>query len=186
MFLSLGSGLFSKDPTTSNWLWWISHIFMFIAISYFIRFPIKLRFPQKEKLIFKLAISYSIIGIAILFYNISIVEPFLLDNGVYNWKVPPIAGATIGIFTTICLLASFGIFIAEGRRVGKKILKLRAWLIAAGILIFLIGGPMHNFVKTPTLNFLADFSLVFGVFLMVLGIYTSKFIELNKAHKREI
>ena len=173
MFFALGTGPFSGDPLISNWLWAIAHIFMFIAISYFIRFPIRLRFPHLEETIFKLAIFFSIIGIMIIFYSIPEVEPYLLENGIYNWKVPPLAGATIGIFTTISLLFSFGIFVAEGRKVQDKPLKIRSWLIALGILVFLIGGPMHNFITTSFLNFLADFLLIAGSLLMLTGVYWS-------------
>ncbi len=170
MFFALGTGPFSEDPLISNWLWAIAHIFMFIGISYFIRFPLRIRFPNLEKTIFKLAAFLSIIGMLILFYSIPKLEPYLLENGIYNWKVPPLAGATIGIFTTVSLLLSFGIFVAEGRKVQDKSLKTRAWLVALGILVFLIGGPMHNFITTPFMNFLADFLLIIGSLLMLTGI----------------
>lgn len=171
LFFSLGTGPASDSPVISNWLWAIAHIFMFIGISYFLRFPVRIRFPRLEKLIFKITIFYSIIGSLIIFYSIPKVEPFLLENGVYNWKVPPLAGATIGIFTTVCLLLSLVIFARGYWEVEDRILKARSLILSLGLLIFLIAGPLHNFITTPLLNVVACSSLVIGSFLMVLGVY---------------
>ncbi|MFH1643040.1 MAG: hypothetical protein ABH967_00125, partial [Patescibacteria group bacterium] len=172
LFFSLATGYFANNPLASNWAWAIAHIFMFTAISYFLRFPIRLRFPNMEKSVWKATILYSIIGTIILFLNIPKIKPFLLGNGIYNWEVTPQAGATIGIFTTICLLFSFLVFAMEGMKVKESALRARAWLLATGILTFLIGGPLHNFVKTPLMSAVADFLIIFGAFLMVLGVYS--------------
>lgn len=177
IFFSLGTGVFSKNPTASNLAWVIAHVFMFLAISNFIRFPMQIRYPQSEKIVFKLALIASTIGAIILFYKLPEVKPFLLENGVFNWIVPSLSGAVIGIFTSVCLLFSSGIFIAEGRRSPDKIIKAKSYLIAIGILIFLIGGPIHNFVKTPLLNFIADFSLILGSLFMLSGVYLSRIFE---------
>ena len=184
-FFALGVGPFALNFLVSNWLWAIAHVFMFVAITYFIRFPISLRFSTAtEKIIFRIAMAYSILGSLILFSQISKVKPLLLENGVYNWQVTPPAGAVIGIFTTACLLFSFGIFIAEGRKVEERVLKIRSFLLAAGILIFLTGGPLHNFIRTPLLTFLADASLILGSLLMMIGVYSRQIFG-NKKHVRK-
>jgi hypothetical protein len=177
LFFALGTGPAALNPEVSNWLWAIAHIFMFIAISYFLRFALHLRLPSLEKPIFFLTILYSIIGIVVLFYNAPNLEPFLLENGVYNWQVPALAGAVIGIFTTVCLVFSLVVFVIDGSKVGDRVLKLRSFLIAAGILVFLVGGPMHNFVRTPLLNFLADAFIIIGAISMVIGVYSRKIFK---------
>jgi len=171
LFFSLGTGLVSMNPTVNIWLWAMAHVFMFIGISFFLRFPFYIRFPRFEKLAFRIAILYSIIGASILFYNMSKVEAFLFDNGVYIFKVPAIAGLTIGTFTTICLLFSFFIFFDEGRKVRDKRFRIRSFLIALGILVFFIAGPAHNFVTTPLLTFIVDFSLIVSALLIIIGVY---------------
>ncbi len=174
LFFSLGTGPASGNPTLSNLLWLIAHIFMFIGISYFIRFPIRTKFPNLETVIFRVTILYSIIGMLVLFYSLPEVEPFLLEGGVYNWKVPAKAGATIGIFTITCLLLAFAIFIDGFRKARQKATKMRSLFLALGILVFLIAGPLHNFVTTPLSNLLADAALIVGPLLMFLGLYLSK------------
>lgn len=171
---AIATGPFANNPLASNWAWAIAHLFMFGAISYFLRFPMRLRFPKLEQPVWKATVLYSIVGTIILFLNIPKIKPFLLENGLYNWEVTPQAGAVIGIFTTACLLSSFLIFIMEGRKVQESALKARSYLLAAGILTFLIGGPLHNFVKTPAMSALADFMLILGSFLMTLGVYSRK------------
>jgi len=171
LFFFLGTGPVSLDQTVNVWLWAIAHIFMFVGISYFLRFPLYIRFPRFEKLIFKIALLYSVVGMAIIFYNMSKVETILTESQVYIFKVPAMAGLTIGIFTTICLLFSFFIFLNEGRKVKDKRFRVRSFLIALGILVFFIGGPAHNFVTTPLLTFIVDFSLIVSALLIIIGIY---------------
>jgi len=182
LFFSLGTGPAAKNPLLSNLFWAAAHIFMFLGISYFLRFPVSIRFPRLEKIVFRLTILYSVIGMPILFFSIPQVEPFLLESGVYNWKVPALAGVTIGIFTTVCLLFAFGIFVSGAIRVKEGILRVRSIFLALGVLIFLIGGPMHNFVSTPMLNFMADASLIVGSMFLLLGIFAPKFFD----HQRQI
>jgi len=171
LFFSLSTGPISIDRTVNVWLWAIAHVFMFIGISYFLRFPLYIRFPRFEKLIFRIAILYSIVGMAIIFYNMSKVETVLTQSGVYIFKVPVMVGLTIGIFTTICLLFFFFIFLNEGRKVKDKRFRIRSLFIALGILVFFIGGPAHNFITTPLLTLTADFSLIISALLIIIGIY---------------
>lgn len=180
LFFSLGTGILSLSMSVNGWLWGIAHVFMFIGISYFIRFPLSVRLRRFEKVIFRIAAVYSVIGAVALFWHVPKLEGHLMENGVYIFVVPAAAGAVIGIFTTICLLLSFGIFVAEGIKLQQGNLKARALLLALGILVFLVGGPMHNFVKTPLLTFAADFSIIFGAALMVLGVYINQILATFK------
>lgn len=180
MLFSFGTGIGSENPIVSNWFWAIAHFFMFVGISYLLRFSMKMKFFNAEKKIFKIALGYSIIGEAIIIYSIPTVQPFLLDNGIYNWKVPALPGAVIGIFTTICLLFSFWIFVSGIKRLPTSILKFRSLMLAFGILLFFIGGPMHNFITTPLLNFIADATLVSGVAMMAFGIYIPRIFKTSQ------
>jgi len=174
LFFALAAGPASGKTLVSNILWAAAHLFMFLGISYFLRFPVSVRLHRLEKIIFKLTFIYSAVGTVIIFLSASQVKPFLLESGVYNWKVPVFVGATIGIFTTLCLLFAFIIFITGAIKVKEMALKLRSIFLALGVLIFLIAGPMHNFVSTPLLNLVADTALVAGAILLLFGIFTPK------------
>ncbi len=171
--LSLATGIFSQNTSASNACWMIAHVFVFLAISNFIRFPIHIKYPQLEKKVFGFALAISAIALSILYLKLPEVKPFLLDNGVYNWIIPSLSGATIGITVSISFIFSAWIFVSEGIHSQDKVIKAKSFLIAIGILFFLIGGPTHNFVKTPLLNFIADFILILGSLFMLFGVYFS-------------
>jgi len=147
LFFSLGSGLVSLSSEINVFFWAIAHVFMFIGISYFILLPIRLTIPRLEKIIFRIALGLSALGTAILFLNIPATKGELLANNVYLFVVPAISGAAIGIFTTICLIFSFIVILRGSFQTKENVLKFRALFLSFGILVFLIGGPMHNFVK---------------------------------------
>jgi len=178
-FFSIATGLLANNPSASNWLWAIAHIFMFLGIAYFLRFTLRMKSLTMEKRIFKIVLAISAIGEGILIYNVPKLEPFLLDNLIYNWEVPPMAGATIGIFTTISLLLCFWVFISNFWKLKDKLLRFRSLALGFGVLIFLVGGPMHNFITTPLSNFIADVTLVGGVFLMAFGVYIPRIFKSN-------
>lgn len=136
--------------------------------------------PHLEKLIFRIAIGLSVVGIAVIFLNTPITRGELLPNNVYLFIVPAMSGAVIGIFTTICLVFSFIVILGGSRQAKDKLLKARALFLAFGVLVFLIGGPMHNFVKGPGMTFLADILIIIGAFLMVLGVYIPKIFGQGK------
>ncbi|MEK9153736.1 MAG: hypothetical protein AAB723_04025 [Patescibacteria group bacterium] len=184
LFFSLGAGLVSSSSQINVMFWAAAHIFMFIGISYFILLPVNLRIPRWEKLIFKIVIGLSVAGLAIIILNIPATQGQLLANNVYLFIVPAMSGAVIGIFTTVCLVFSFFILFSASRRAQDKLLKARALFIAFGILVFLSGGPMHNFVKGPGLTFLADILIIIGAFLMILGVYIPKIFSKAKLAKK--
>jgi len=175
----LGSGIFVFHPEISNIFWWIAHVFMFIAFGSLIRFPIKIKYPKKEQLVLNIAILYSVIGLSILFLNLPNLDSFF-KNGIFNWVVPPLSGAVIGIFVAVISLFSSYIFISEGFKIKDKFLKARSFIFGLGILIYFIGGPMHNFIETPKMQIIASSFLVFGVFLMLIGILLPKIFYKNQ------
>ena len=177
MFFSLGSGLFVRDVLASNVSWWMAHIFMFLGLGYFVRFPLRVKFPEKERMILKIVIIYSVIGATILLFHVPQIVPLFMENAVFNWQVPALAGATIGIFSTLIALFSLYVFLSETCKVETKILKFRSLFLALGIFVYYVGGPVHNFVMTPLMMFVACSLLVFGALIMMLGIYLPKIFK---------
>ncbi|MDO8424560.1 MAG: hypothetical protein Q7S70_01310 [bacterium] len=175
-FFSLGSGLVADNKAMSNLFWAIAHLFMFVGISYLLRFSIRAKYPALEKKVFIITLIASAVGETILMLNRGAVQPFLLDNGIYNWKVPQLSGATIGIFTVSCLLFSFWIFISNIKKLPTRVLRFRSLTMAIAILMFFVGGPIHNFVTTPLVNFMADGLLVSSVVVMAVGIYIPRIV----------
>lgn len=71
--------------------------------------------------------------------NRGAIQSFLLSNGIYNWKVPLLSGATIGIFTIATLMFSFWIFVSNVRKQSTRVLKFRSLTMAFAILMMAVG-----------------------------------------------
>lgn len=176
LFFAIGTVFGTNNPTASTWFWATAHLFMFIGISYLLRFAMRIRSMRREGQFFKFVIALSIVGELILIISRPSVQPFYLpQNNIFNWTVPALPGATIGIVTLITLAITFWIFVSNIGRITSKILKFRSLAFALGILLFLVGGPMHNFVTTPALNFIADATLDLGVIVMAVSVYIPRF-----------
>ncbi len=173
----LGSGLFVGDVIASNSFWWLAHLFMFAGVGYLFRIPVRVKFPKYEKTILNIVGVYSVIGSLILFFNIPNIEQIFISENLFNWGVPPMAGAVIGIFTTIIALSSIYIFAREGFSYKNKVLKYRSFLLALGIFIYFTGGPIHNFIDSPFMLFLAGSLLILGAIVMITGLFLPKIFK---------
>lgn len=176
VFFSLATGAIGYY-SINIWFWAIAHVFMFLALISFVRFLVNIQSYKKEKLIANLVIAYSIIGTVIIFYNTQFVNAYLAPNGVYIMKVPDMAGAAIGIINALIFIPSIIIFFLEGRKAQDKKIKTKSYVLSFGILLFFLGGPMHNFVTTPALTFIVDFLIVAGASTMALSIYYSEIVN---------
>ena len=171
IFLTLGLAVFSNNPLMSNISWWIAHIFMLVGTASLLLLPIKIKFPTKEKLLRKIIISYLAIGGLILLLNLSKVELFTVDN-IINWRVPGLSVAVIVFFASLASLFSAYVFISQSFGIENRLMKLRSIFLGLGILVFFIGGPMHNFVTNSAMAVAAASLSILGVFLILAGIYT--------------
>jgi|TARA_Y100000031_G_C8252241_1_gene401102 hypothetical protein len=179
LFFSLGTGSLSLNPIVNSWLWTIAHLFMFLGLSFFIRFPFAVQLPKLEKTAFNLAILYSIMGS--LYFLLTAQQPAvnskLLSNNVFLFTVPKIHTIIIVIFTSLTLVSSVAIFIYNAIKTEDKFIKQRSIIIALALLIFLIGGPVHNLVHTPLLTTIADGMIVISMVIMMVGMYIRKIVR---------
>ena len=169
-FLTLGLAAFFNNYLMSNISWWIAHIFLFVGMGSLLLFPVSIKFPTKEKLLRKIIISYIVIGGLILLLNLSKVELFTVDN-IINWRVPGLSVAVIVFFASLASLFSAYVFISESFKMENRLMKLRSIFLGSGILVFFIGGPMHNFVTNLGIAVAAASLSILGALLIVAGIY---------------
>ncbi|MEM3499847.1 MAG: hypothetical protein QXI17_04270 [Candidatus Bilamarchaeaceae archaeon] len=175
--LTLGLAAFFDNYLMSNICWLIAHIFLIVAMSNLVILPIRIKFPTKEELVRKIGISYLVIGGLILLLNLPRVELFKTPENIINWRVPPMSVAVIVFCASTVSIFSAYVFIAESLKIENKLMKLRSILLALGILVFFIGGPMHNAVTNVRMAILAASLSVLGVFLILAGIYIPKIFE---------
>ncbi|MCK5413620.1 MAG: hypothetical protein KAI57_04590 [Candidatus Pacebacteria bacterium] len=84
---------------------------------------------------------------------------------------------------TILFIPSAIIFFLENKRTANKKIKLKSYLLFSGILLFFLGGPIHNFVTTPTLTLIVDLLIVIGALIMTLSIFISEILDKNSVKK---
>ena len=156
----------------SNISWWIAHIFLLVGMGSLLLFPVSIKFPAKEKLVKKITISYLVIGGLILLLNLRKVELFTTSDNILNWHVPGLSVAVIVVFASAVSLFSAYVFISQSFGIENRLMKLRSIFLGLGILVFFIGGPMHNFVTNSAMAVAAASLSILGVFLILAGIYT--------------
>ncbi len=169
--LTLGLAAFFDNYLMSNISWWIAHIFLMVAMSGLVILPTRIKFPTKEKLVRKISISYLVIGGLILLLNLSKVELFRTPDNIINWRVPGLSVAVIVVFASLISLFSTYVFISESFKTENRLMKLRLIFLGLGILVFFIGGPMHNVVTNAGMAAVAASLSILGVFLILAGIY---------------
>jgi len=176
-------GVISKDPFTNHWLWIFSHFFAFAAVTFFLRFIMRIKAPRYEKIVFRTMAFLSIIGADILLFDIPNFDAYFLNNMVYVVSIPPLTWAVIGIFMGSCLVLSFLLFAVDSLKVENKVLRTRSMIMAGGILFFTIGEPLHNLAETPFAMLAANSLMMLGAFLIMMATYLFKTPIGNHIHK---
>jgi len=171
IFLTLGLAVFFDNYLMSNICWWIAHIFLIVAMSNLVILPIRLKFPNKEKLVKKISILYLVIGGLILLFNLSNVELFRAPENIINWRVPGLSIAVIVGAAALGMLFPVYVFIRESFKIKDRLIKLRSIFLGLGILAFFIGGPMHNAVTNKVMATVAASLSILGVLFILVGIY---------------
>jgi len=169
--------IFGKEdlfPQAMRWGYIISHFFLILASAYAFVIPASLYWPKRQKLGIGLIIFFGIINAIILImtpflpeYNME--ERFTLMNG------PLIALPPLGLALAMGWGVTAVIFLREViKGEVKGVLRTRAWLIGVGILLIIISGPSHNFVKTARGTFLLDIISLTGKLLAAAGVLVFK------------
>lgn len=181
MFFSLASGPISLDIKVNAWFWASAHIFMFVSLCYFIRVPLRMSFPKIEKTVFRIAVIYALVGLAIIFTNASQVDARLEPNGVYLFKVPQASVLVIVSFTTLTMLFSaITLLRAFFKNTLSLVYRIRGLVLGLGMIVYLTSGPAHNLIKSPTGTILVDALLILAGFLFIAGVFLPKLLKVKE------
>lgn len=170
IFLTVGAYFSGINPQVAGIMYSISHVFLFFSIALFLRVPFKLIWFQKERFGFYVVLGLALIGSILLFVN-TMPIPIATPQGLTAWNIPASTAKIVAILTTLMLLFGIILFVLSARRAKKKVHKIRGYLLALGVLVFLIAGPTHNFVRTTAGILFADALTPIGALIMLVGIY---------------
>lgn len=169
-FLTAGAYFSGINPQVAGIMYSISHVFLFFSVALFLRVPFKLIWFQKEKFGFYVVLGFAFLGSILLFVN-TMPTPMATPQGLTAWNIPPPTAKIVATLTTLMLLFGLILFVLSARRSKKKVHKMRAYLLALGVLVFLVAGPTHNFVRTTAGMLFADALTPIGALIMLVGIY---------------
>ena len=146
-----------------------------IGFLYFSHLVLALTFPTKTRRILTLLIFLALLTMPVLW--IYPPRPYFSPEGIVVWNIDFLPGFTLiinGIFVGGLVLGLFGWL---GIKSTDKFTKIRSFLIASGITIYLIGGLSHNLITKPKQYISADLLTLFGVIILLFAIYLKKFIK---------
>ncbi len=133
----------------------IAHIFLYIGFSFLVVLVVDTFniLKKYEWIIFILGLIFGTIISIVNFTHQGNAHLDLLQ-GIVVFNPPQIIGILIGIFSILSLGLSGFIFFRYGLKL-SGIARKRSLIIALGILLLMIAGPMNDNVSTPSLALVA-------------------------------
>lgn len=106
--------------------------------------------------------------------------PSLSKEGVVLWNIPHTPGL-LAIFAGMPFVGlPIFIFFYFGFKSRDRFTRLRSFLIASGISLYMIGGLAHNVVATPFKYLLSDMVTMMGAVLLLMSVYLKRFLREKK------
>jgi len=164
---------------TFNFGYIIGHAFLYIAEAYIILVPMYLYFSEKEYKKYGVGYFRFILLFGLIITVINIINPTNPEidekSGLTIFNVPSVVAGLIPIITFISVGLSGLLFIAKSAQLQGSA-KVKAAILGVGMILIVIGGPLHELAKNVFEYFLADFLIVVAFFVVMLGIYYEQII----------
>lgn len=148
----------------------IGHTCLFIGLSYYLAVPLSFRFPQKTKMIFRIALLASFLAL------VAIITRFIFGDLdfialLYEQHIEPVLASIIMLFFIIVLVPAMIFFFRTGFKTDKREVQLRSYFMAAGTMIY-IGSQILYYVFNYDNKFIIAhvFSFIALVIILV-GFY---------------
>lgn len=168
----------------------IGHVFLYLALAFMLLVPFELYFLNKK-------IKYAVFSVIALFGTFitytNIIKPntpvFDTKTGITLLNTDPAVGQLILIIVLLGWGVSATMFIYNGIKLrrGSNNAIVRDLLIASGLIVLIMGGPLHDIAKKPVHYLIADLLLLVGFILMASGVfYRTKKDELTNAEPSKL
>ncbi|MDY6770751.1 MAG: hypothetical protein SV186_02200 [Candidatus Nanohaloarchaea archaeon] len=153
------------------------HVFLYLSIAYYSRIPTYIWKPEWELKVFAVNL---VLGGAITLVNILKWNMPEITGDIVVYHVPQIVGGMIGLLVAVNWIIGGTIFfgILAARRKGTERLKLS--LIAVGMLLLSLAGPLHDLTRSVTMLAVADIVTTLGVVTLMAGIYVQNLYQPNR------
>lgn len=172
LILALPALFFNNLYRYQQWVaitYWMGHFFLFISLAYFIRIPF---FWINPLLMNYGSLFFVLMGsITTMVLILHPVSANISSSGTSYWHVSVLAATLIAGNGTLALLPTAIYFIYKAIVGIDRAIKNPLLMMGIGIIILLLGGPLHNIVSTPLLFFLADIMTSLGIVILAIGVF---------------
>ncbi|GEM_PF-920823 len=161
----------SAFAAVMNWGYIIGHVFLYLSLAFTLMVPLELSLPGKK--IKNIAFSLiAIFGLAITYINI--IKPnqpfFESKTGITFFNADPLVGKLIPIIVLLSWGVSVLIFIYHGLKSrNNRLAMARSLVISLGLILLIVGGPLHDVAQTSLQFLMADILTLLGSLILASG-----------------
>jgi hypothetical protein len=163
------------NSTIAGYLHPLAGTFGAIGFLYFSHLVLTLTFPSETRKVLTLLIFLFLTTTPILWLYPP--HPYISEEGITVWNIDFLPGFTLAINGIFIGGLVLGLFSWLGIRSVDKFTKIRSFLIASGLTVYLAGGLAHNLITKPKQYIFADLLTLLGVIILLLTIYLKKFVK---------
>ncbi len=146
-----------------------------IGFIYFCHLVLTLTFPEKlKRILIPLVFLFLVIN-PILWFNPP--KPYLSEEGIIIWNIEFLPGFTLAVTGLLFASLPLILFFWLGIKSTEKFVKIRSFLIVAGIAFYMGGGLAHNLVTSVKQYLFSDILTLFGVIILMSAVYFKKFLK---------
>lgn len=149
------------------------HIFLYISLAYLVLVPINIYEPRYRKAGFW---ATGFAGALITFVNLVFWNEPSIESGLLSLNVGVPVGPLIGVVVGVSMLSAGGFFAKLAwSRSGNDTYKFG--LLALGMLVITLGGPLHDNATSLMMYLIADILTVSGLIYLMAGLFIDWVVE---------
>lgn len=152
----------------------VGHVFLYVAEAYIVLVPMSLYLSRKNYEKYGRVYSRMLLmfGGAITVINLLLPAGPVFDErtGVTVFNVNSLVAGLIPVITLMSIGYAGIIFLIKSSKLQGSA-KIKAIILGVGMIIIVIGGPMHETAENIAEYFIADFLIVLAFFIITMGIY---------------
>ncbi|HSX02232.1 MAG TPA: hypothetical protein VLI05_02855 [Candidatus Saccharimonadia bacterium] len=160
-------------PAAMGWGYVVANIFLVISLSHLSRMVAQMvpQWSSKEPLIHGLWVVINVVltGLNVVYVAILAQPGYDNASGVTRFHIPGGLGATLGMISLLAYLPALVLFVMNAVK-GHGDQRRRSILLAAGMLLIMVVGPLHAVAANWEVFLLADALNVVSLVLLAGGV----------------
>ena len=156
----------------------IGHAFLYLGMAYFIYVPSYIYFENSKfaKKFTKIYFHLIVLG-GIVITVINIINPLKnayvdVESGLTIFNVPDIIGKLIPLIVILSWGPAALLFLYKSVKL-KGVTRFKSLFLGIGLIVIIVGGPMHDVARVAGQYLLADILTLAGFFLLFFGVFMS-------------